>query len=92
MGATVTAVVSAAPWLVALSRHKGWVFLGAGLLIAGSRLYLTRIVPLVTREGAACPPSVVRWTRRVWWASAVTFAAGAFVAFALGPILARMDA
>lgn len=87
MGTTVAAVVSAAPWLVSLSRHKTWVFVAAGLLVAGSRLYLSYGVPRLTAEGASCQSSVGRWTRRIWLASAILYGVGAFVAFVLGPIL-----
>lgn len=91
MGTTVAAVVSAAPGLVSLSRHKTWVFLAAGLLVAGSRLYLSYGVPRLTAEGASCPGSVGRWTRGIWWASAVLYGVGGFVAFVLGPILDRIQ-
>ncbi len=89
-GTTVAAAVSAAPWLVVLSRNKIWVFLAAGLLIAGSRLYLEHFTPRVA-QGASCPPALGRLTRNVWWASVVVYAMGFFVAFALGPILMWLD-
>ncbi|MCH7992627.1 MAG: hypothetical protein IIC35_09450, partial [Gemmatimonadetes bacterium] len=47
-GTTVAAVVSAAPWLVVLSRNKIWVFLAAGLLILGSRAYSEYVSPRFT--------------------------------------------
>lgn len=87
-GTTVAAVVSAAPWLVVVSRHKAWIFLGAGLLIVGSRLYALHVAPRVTADGVACPPALGRATNVVWWASAGLWVAGFFVAYALGPILA----
>ena len=90
-GTTVAAAVSAAPWLVVLSRNKIWVFLAAGLLIAGSRLYLEHLTPRIVPEGASCPPILGRLTRNVWWASVVVYAIGFFVAFALGPILMWLD-
>lgn len=91
-GTTVAAAVSAAPWLVVLSRHKLWVFLAAGLLIAGSRLYLHYVVPRVTVEGAACPPGLGRATRAVWRTSAALWLVGFMVAYGLGPILAWTSA
>jgi mercuric ion transport protein len=36
MGTTVASLLSAAPWLVGLSRHKIWTFSIAGILIAMS--------------------------------------------------------
>ena len=40
LGATVASVLSQAPWLVALSHHKNWVFLIAGVLIACNFVYV----------------------------------------------------
>lgn len=90
-GTTVAAAVSAAPWLVVLSQNKVWVFLTAGLFIAGSRLYSDYLVPRLTPEGASCPPALGRVTRLVWWGSVGLYAIGFFVAFALGPILMWLD-
>lgn len=91
-GTTVAAVVSAAPWLVVLSRNKIWVFMAAGALIAGSRVYSEYISPRFTPEGATCPVAFGPLTRRIWWASVIMYAGGFFVAFVLGPILMWMDA
>lgn len=91
LGTTVAAVVSAAPWLVVLSRHKGWVFLAAGVLIAGSRLYAMYVVPRIVPEGAVCPVRLSRLMRVVWWVSVGFYSAGVFVAYALGPLLAWLD-
>ena len=33
LGTTVASMASAAPWLVELSQHKGWIFLGSGGLL-----------------------------------------------------------
>lgn len=92
LGTTVAAVVSAAPWLVVLSRHKVWVFFAAGVLIVASRFYTERIAPRLSVGGAACPRPLSRATRWVWWTSVVLYVAGAFVAFGLGPILGWLDA
>ncbi|MGH7539418.1 MAG: hypothetical protein ACRELC_00290 [Gemmatimonadota bacterium] len=91
-GATVAAAVSVAPWLVVLSRHKEWVFLTAGLLIAASRLYARHVAPRAVRDGGACPLPLGRATGAAWWASVAVYAAGAFVAFVLGPLLTWLDA
>jgi len=92
LGTTVAAVVSAAPWLVALSRYKGWVFLAAGTLIVGSRLYARHVAPRIVADGAVCPLPLSRVTRVVWWTSVVLYAAGVFVAYGLGPLLTWLDA
>lgn len=90
-GTTVAAVVSAAPWLVALSRHKEWVFLAAGVLIAGSRLYVSHVVPRLAPQGTVCPLPLSRLTRVVWRISVGLYAAGVFVAYGLGPLLGWLD-
>ena len=41
-GSVVASLVSAAPWLVALSRSKDWVFLVAGALLAADYWILYR--------------------------------------------------
>lgn len=87
LGTTVAAVLSAAPWLVTLSRHKTWVFLAAGSLIVASRLYADHIAPRLVGPGAACPPALSRATRAAWWVSVAVFSVGLFVAYALGPLL-----
>ena len=89
LGTTVAAAVSAAPWLVALSRHKAWVFAAAGLMIAGSRLYIRYVVPRVGGQGAACWPALNRATRAAWWGSAFLYTASLLVAYVLGPVLDR---
>jgi hypothetical protein len=96
LGATVAAVLSAVPWLVALSRNKTWVFAVSGILIAANFLYVYRLAPALRARTASCEPgerdacagaSVA--SRAVLWLSAATYLTGFFVAFVLGPILTR---
>jgi len=89
LGATVAAVTSGLPWLVTLSRHKGWVFLVAGLLVVGSRVYHTKIAPRMAADGAACPTTLGRWTGRAWWAAVVRYARGFLTVDVVGPLLLR---
>jgi hypothetical protein len=42
LGATVASALSEAPWLVAMSHHKNWVFLVADVLISGNLFRCTR--------------------------------------------------
>src|SRR5438445_9541312 len=92
LGATVASVVSAAPWLVALSRHKNWTFAIAGLLIAGNFVYVYVLAPRLRAHSEQCAPGeeacVVagRISTAVLWASAAVYAVGFFVAYVLGPI------
>jgi len=97
LGTTVASLLSAAPWLVSLSRHKVWTFSIAGTLI-GASFVMTYVIAPRLREGEACEaddPStcgeVSKVSRVILWGSAVIFCGGFFVAYLLGPILERMD-
>ena len=98
LGATVASVVSAAPWLITLSRHKNWTFAIAGLLIAANFVYVFRVAPSLRAEAQACPvdePSACGAASRVshWilWVSAVIYLVGLFSAYLLGPLLRYFD-
>ncbi|MCA1854198.1 MAG: hypothetical protein LC647_17965, partial [Beggiatoa sp.] len=93
LGATVASFLSAAPWLVTLSRNKDWVFAGSGALIALNFAYVYAIAPRL-RGDQACPideptacGTAVRVSRAVLWVSAAIYAVGFFTAYLLGPIL-----
>ena len=90
LGATVASALASAPWLVSLSRHKGWVFAGAGLLVAANFYYVYRVAPRVLVERGACSPDdaeacgrASRTSRGLLWASAVLLLIGLSVAYAL---------
>ena len=98
LGATVASVLSAAPWLVSMSHHKHWVFVVAGLLIAGDFVYVYAIAPKLQIASGACDPSdpaacntASRFSRIVLWCSAVLYLIGWFTAYLLGPILVHFD-
>ena len=97
MGTTVASLLSAAPWLVSLSRHKIWTFSTAGVLISLSFIVTYLIAPRL-RQGEACDADdpatcgeVSKISRVLLWGSAVIWSCGFFVAYLLGPILERMD-
>jgi mercuric ion transport protein len=97
MGTTVASLLSAAPWLVSLSRHKVWIFSIAGSLIAMSFVMTYLIAPRL-RDGDPCDADdpktcgeVNRLSRILLWGSAFIWSCGFFVAYLLGPILVRMD-
>ena len=97
MGTAVASLLSAAPWLVSLSRHKVWTFSIAGILIAAS-FVMTYVVAPRLRVGESCDADdpttcgeVSRISRFVLWSSALIWSGGFFVAYLLGPILERMD-
>jgi putative copper export protein len=98
LGATVASVLSEAPWLVALSHHKHWVFIVAGVLISGNFVYVYAIAPRLQLRSSACDPNdpaacqtASRFSRVVLWCSAVLYMVGCFTAYALGPLLVRFD-
>jgi mercuric ion transport protein len=97
MGTTVASLLSAAPWLVSLSRHKIWTFSIAGILIAMSFVTTYLIAPRL-RQGETCNADdpttcgeVSRLSRIILWGSALIWSCGFFVAYLLGPILERID-
>ena len=94
LGATVASFLSAAPWLVSLSRQKAWVFAGSGALIALNAVYLYAVAPRLRLANAKCPPggpsacaTVDRTSRTLLWWSGAIYLVGFFTAFLLGPIL-----
>jgi mercuric ion transport protein len=95
---TVASALSAAPWLVTMSHHKHWVFVVAGLLIAGNFVYVYAIAPKLQARSRACDPNdptacqtASRFSRIVLWCSAGLYMIGCFTAYLLGPILTRFD-
>jgi len=99
LGATVATVLTAAPWLVALSHHKVWVFGLAGGLIAANFVYVYAIGPRLRRSNVvACAPddatcgAASRFSRIVLWFSAALYGVGFFTAYILGPLLLWWDA
>lgn len=88
LGASVAALTSAAPWLVALSAHKGWVFTISGLAIASGAF-------LLYRPGRACPtdPQLAalcaradRWNRTALGIAAAIWFIGFTVAYLWLPV------
>jgi mercuric ion transport protein len=97
LGTTVASLLSAAPWLVSLSRHKAWTFSIAGTLIAAS-FAMTYLVAPRLRQAEVCASDdpttcseVSKLSRVVLWGSALIWCGGFFVAYLLAPILERMD-
>jgi mercuric ion transport protein len=94
LGATVASVLSEAPWLVALSHHKNWVFFVAGALISGNFVYVYAIAPRLQAKVGSCDPlnpdacqTASRFSRVVLWCSAALYLTGCFTAYLLGPLL-----
>jgi len=96
LGASVASMLSFMPWLVTLSQHKQWTFLISGALIALSFVNMYCIAPHFRAEQCSLDdPTACEGASRVskllLWASAVIYAVGFFVAYALGPILTKLD-
>jgi mercuric ion transport protein len=96
LGASVASMLSFMPWLVTLSQHKQWTFLISGVLIALSFVNTYYIAPRFRAE--QCGPDdptacedASRVSKLLLWGSAVIYAVGFFVAYALGPILTKLD-
>ena len=96
LGASVASTLSFLPWLVTLSRHKQITFGVSGLLIGLSFVNMYFIAPRFRAK--ACTPEnptvcedASKVSRVVLWLSAAIYAAGFFVAYVLGPILAKFD-
>ena len=90
LGATVASFLSAVPWLVTMSRHKNWVFLIAGTLIAANFAYTYALAPRLRACPADSPEAcetASRLSRVTLWVSAVIYSIGVFSAYALGPLL-----
>jgi len=97
-GATVATVLAEAPWLVALSHRKNWVFVVAGLLIGGNFVYVYAVAPKLQEKTGACSPddpaacyTASRLSRLVLWCSAALYLVGCFTAYLLGPLLVHFD-
>lgn len=98
LGATAASILAALPWLVTLSRHKGWVFGISGLLIAANAWYVFRLAPAWAERRGACDPGqealcakANRLSRILLLGSAATYLAGFLAAYAVGPLLAALD-
>ncbi|MBI3047830.1 MAG: hypothetical protein HYY76_05920 [Acidobacteria bacterium] len=97
LGATVASLVSAAPWLVTLSRQKDWIFAGSGTLIALNVAYVYALAPRF-RADLTCPAdepdacgTADHVSRMVLWVSAAIYVVGFLTAYLLGPILIWME-
>ncbi|HEY1732643.1 MAG TPA: ATP-binding protein [Terriglobales bacterium] len=92
MGATVASLLSVAPWLVSMSRHKIWTFTIAGALITLSFVMTYWIAPrlqlgdLCDEDDPTCG-QVSRFSRMLLWGSAAVWSFGFFMAYMLGIIL-----
>jgi len=90
LGAALAGLVSAAPWLVALTRYKVWLFAGSALLMAlafaAHRRSAGRPCPTDPAQARACQ-RLRRASALMLGASAITWAVGFFFAFLAADLL-----
>ncbi len=97
LGASVGSMLSALPWLVALSKHKQWTFGISGALIILSLSFLNMYLVAPKLRTQACDPEdsacddATRMSKVLCWCSGAVYGLGFFVACVLGPILAQLD-
>ncbi len=94
MAAVVVSAMSSFPWLIPLTRHKAWLFLGAGVLIA-LNFYLAyhpkRQLACDANAGVPGCEVASQWNRIVLWLSAIIYAVGVFMAYLALPILKGLE-
>lgn len=93
-GSAVVSLVSTFPWLVPLSRHKEWIFLGAGLMIALSAVLTFRpkgTVACTIAGGEGCAMAG-RFQKTMFWLSAGIYGIGVFFAYGLLPVMTVLGA
>lgn len=88
LGSVVASLVSTAPWLVALSQYKGWVFLLAGALLAANYWALYRAGGTACEPGGFCDPAASsgRWLRGIFWGTAALYGLAVFAAYLSMPV------
>lgn len=94
MATVVVSAVSAFPWLVPLSQHKQWLFLGAGALIGlNFRLVYRSREPVLCDAvtGASTCETAGRWNRIVLWLSVGIFVAGISMAYLALPLVRVLE-
>lgn len=88
-GAAISAYVSAFPWVIPLSRHKGWIFLIAGALIATNGVLTLRPrgrLACAITGGRGCEVAGT-FSKSMFWIAAVLYAVGAFMTYGIVPLL-----
>ncbi len=92
-GTAVTSLISALPWLIPLSRHKEWIFLTAGILLALSAVFTLRPqgrLACAINGGEGCEVAG-SFSRAMFYISLAIYGIGLFFAYLLTPILRWMD-
>jgi mercuric ion transport protein len=93
LGSVVASLVATAPWLIALSQHKAWVFLVAGLLLAANYWALYRAHGSACAPGGVCDPRrpAGQWLRRIFWGTTGLYGIALFAAYLLVPVSSLLE-
>lgn len=92
-GTAVISLISNFPWLIPLSRNKGWIFLAAGLMLLLSGILTLRPqgkVACTITGGEGCKVAG-RFSKIMFWASVSIYVLGIFFAYAIVPILRFLE-
>lgn len=92
-GAAISAYVSAFPWVIPLSQHKGWIFLIAGLLIALNGVLTLRPqgkLACAITGGKGCEVAGA-FSKSMFWIAAAVYAVGAFMTYGIVPLLEFLE-
>ena len=83
LGSVIASAVTAAPWLIAVGRHKPAIFTGAGMLLAVN-YWLAIVRPRGCAPGEIChvDSPAMRANRALYWASVAIY--GGAAALTLG--------
>jgi hypothetical protein len=90
LSAVVISAVSAFPWLFPLTKHKEWLFLGAGVLIGLNFMLVYRPQQQVACDVEAGQQGCEvagRWNKVVLWLSAGVYAVGLLMAYLALPLV-----
>lgn len=93
-GAAISAYVATFPWVIPLSRHKGWIFLAAGALILVSGVFTLRPhgkLSCAVTGGKGCEEAGV-FSKWAFWIAASIFVVGTFMTYGIVPLLEWLEA
>lgn len=94
MAAVVVSAVSTFPWLIPLTRHKAWLFLGASVLVVLNFYLVYRPQKQLACDVEAGPSGCEvagNWNRIVLWLSAAIYGVGLFMAYLALPLVKMFD-
>jgi mercuric ion transport protein len=91
--AAISTYLNLFPWVIPLSRHTGWIFLIAGILILASAVFTlrprSRLACAVT-GGKGCEEAGT-FSKWVFWFAVIIYAVGAFMTYGIVPLLKWME-